>query len=115
MPRQLHQAPATSEEMTPPAADSPQSGPILAVFSDRRSGPARRAEGFLAQVLQRRGNHGTFRVHHIDVSDRPEIAERFAVDTTPTLLVIQDKRVRARLAAPSGAREIEAGLKPWLK
>jgi thioredoxin-like negative regulator of GroEL len=89
--------------------------PILVVFSDRRSGRARRAEGFLAQVLQRRRNHSTFRLHHVDVSDRPELVERFAVDAIPTLLVIEDKRVRARIAAPGGCREIEAVLAQWLK
>ena len=61
------------------AVDQPL-GPVLVVLSDRRSGPARRAEGFLAQVLQRRGNHDTFRLHRVDVGDRPELAERFAVN-----------------------------------
>lgn len=89
--------------------------PILVVFSDRRSGRARRAEGFLAQVLQKRGNHGTFRLHEIDVVDRPELAERFAVDTTLTLLVIEGKQVRARLVDPRGCRDIETLLAPWLK
>jgi thioredoxin-like negative regulator of GroEL len=97
-------------------ADQPQSeGPLLVVFSDRRSGRARRAEGFLAQVLQRRRNHGTFRLRQVDVGDRPDLADRFAVDAAPTLLVIENKRVRARLAAPGGCREIESLLAPWLK
>jgi thioredoxin-like negative regulator of GroEL len=89
--------------------------PILVVFTDRRSGRARRAEAFLAQVLQRRGNHGTFRLHRVDVGDRPELFERFAIEATPTLLVIEDKRVRARLVAPRGCRDIESLLTPWLK
>jgi thioredoxin-like negative regulator of GroEL len=96
------------------AVDQPL-GPVLVVFSDRRSGPARRAEGFLAQVLQRRGNHDTFRLHHIDVDDRPELAERFAVDATPTMLVIEGKRVCVRITSPNGCREIESLLAPWLK
>jgi thioredoxin-like negative regulator of GroEL len=90
-------------------------GPVLVVFSDRRSGPARRAEGFLAQVLQRRGNHDTFRLHQVDVGDRPELAERFAVDAAPTMLVIEDKQVRVRITSPNGCREIESLLAPWLK
>jgi thioredoxin-like negative regulator of GroEL len=98
------------------AADTQRStGPVLVFFSDRRSGRARRAEGFLAQVLQRRGNHGTFRLHHVDVGDRPDLAERLAVDTVPTLLVIEGKRVRARIAEPRGCRDIESLLAPWLK
>lgn len=97
------------------AAVEPSPEPVLVVFSDRRSGPARRAEGFLAQVLQRRGNHGTFRVHHVDIGDRPELAERFGVTATPTMLVIEDKQVRVRITAPAGCREIESQLAPWLK
>ena len=101
--------------MTAAPDPSQSTRPLLVVFSDRRSGRARRAEGFLAQVLQRRRNHGTFRVHHVDVGDRPDLADRFGIETMPTLLVIEDKRVRARIAAPRGCREIESQLSPWLK
>jgi len=91
------------------------SDPVLLIFSDRRSGHARRAEGFLAQVLQRRGNHETFRVLHIDVGERPELGERFGIEAMPTLIVLEDNQVRARGAAPRGCREIESLLEPWLK
>jgi thioredoxin-like negative regulator of GroEL len=66
-------------------------------------------------VLQRRGNHDAFRVHHVDVLDRPDLAERFAVQTMPTLLVIEEKQVRARITAPRGSHEIESTLEQWLK
>jgi hypothetical protein len=72
-------------------------------------------EGFLAQVLQRRRNHGTFRVHVVDVRERTDLVERFGVDTLPTLVVVEEKRERGRLAHPRGCREIEAFLTPWLK
>ena len=32
----------------------------------------------------------------------------------PTLVVVEDKVVRARLEAPRGCREIETFLAPWL-
>jgi len=41
--------------------------------------------------------------------------ERFAVATMPTLVVVEDKIVRARLERPRGCREIESFLAPWLK
>jgi hypothetical protein len=47
--------------------------------------------------------------------DRPDLVERFAVDTTPTLVVVEDKQVRARLAHPRGSRDIERFLAPWLQ
>ena len=88
--------------------------PRLLFFHDERSGKSRRADGFLAQVLQRRGNHQTFVIHRIDVGQRPELAQRFKVAATPTLLVVEDKKVQARLESPTGCKDIELLLQPWL-
>jgi hypothetical protein len=33
----------------------------------------------------------------------------------PTLVVVKDKHVQARLERPRGCREIESFLAPWLK
>jgi thioredoxin-like negative regulator of GroEL len=89
--------------------------PGLVFFYSSRSGSCRRVEGFLAQVLQRRRNHGTFRLYRVAQEDRPDLVERFAVDSTPTLVVVEGKRVRGRLAKPRGCREIERFLAPWLQ
>ena len=89
--------------------------PRLVFFHDERSGKSRRAEGFLAQVLQRRGNHQTFVIHRIDVGRRPDLAEKFRVASTPTLLVVEDKKVQARLESPTGCKDIELLLRPWLR
>ncbi len=89
--------------------------PGLVFFYSPVSGSCRRAEGFLAQVLQRRRNHGTFKLYRVDERERPDLVERFAVAATPTLVVVEDKVVRARLERPRGCREIESFLAPWLK
>jgi thioredoxin-like negative regulator of GroEL len=89
--------------------------PGLVFFYSARSGSCRRVEGFLAQVLQRRRNHGTFKLYRVAEEDRPDLVERFAVDTTPTLVVVEDKLVRARLSHPRGCRDIERFLAPWLQ
>ncbi len=88
--------------------------PRLLFFHDKRSGKSRRADGFLAQVLQRRGNHQTFVIHRVDVGQRPELAQKFKVTATPTLLVVEDKKVQARLESPTGCKDIELLLQPWL-
>jgi thioredoxin family protein len=88
--------------------------PRLLFFYSRRSGHCRRVEGFLAQVLQRRQNHETFVVHRIDSDERPDLVDRFRVEELPTLLIVDGRRVRARLARPKGCRDIETLLKPWL-
>lgn len=89
--------------------------PRLVFFYSERSGRCRRVEGFIAQVLQRRRNHETFVVHRVNADERTDLAERFRIDRTPTLVVVDDRRVRARLAEPRGCRDIEAMLTPWLK
>ena len=87
--------------------------PGLVFFYSARSGSCRRVEGFLAQVLQRRRNHGTFRLYRVAQEERPDLVERFAIETTPTLVVVEGKEVRARLAHPRGSRDIERFLAPW--
>jgi thioredoxin-like negative regulator of GroEL len=89
--------------------------PRLVFFHSPRSGHCRRVEGFLAQVLQRRRNHGTFQLYRVAEEERPDLVERFAVDTMPTLVVVEGRQVRARLVRPRGCREIERFLAPWLQ
>ena len=72
-------------------------------------------DGFLAQVLQRRANHDTFRVHRVDVDQDGALVEHFQIETVPTLVVIDRKRVQGRLESPSGCRDIERLLAPWLR
>ena len=89
--------------------------PLLIFFYSDRSGRCRRAEGFLAQVLQRRHNHDTFRVRRVPAEERIDLAERFRVDRVPTILVADEKVVRGRLVEPRGCEEIQSFLAPWLK
>jgi len=89
--------------------------PMLLFFTSTKNGRCRRAEGFLAQVLQRRRNHETFKVRHIAQEDRPDLLERFRVDLTPTIVVVDEQKVRGRLVEPRGCEEIQTFLAPWLK
>jgi thioredoxin-like negative regulator of GroEL len=88
--------------------------PRLVFFHSAQSGSCRRAEGFLAQVLQRRRNHETFRLYNVAEEERPDLLERFGVTRLPTLVVVEGKSVRGRLEKPRGCREIERFLAPWL-
>jgi thioredoxin-like negative regulator of GroEL len=103
-------------QATPKAA--PAQGherPILIFFTSDTNGRCRRAQGFLAQVLQRRHNHETFSLRFVEQSDHPELIDRFQVEKTPTLMVVADKVVRGRLVEPRGCEEIQAFLAPWLR
>ncbi len=88
--------------------------PGLVFFHSSLSGHCRRVEGFLAQVLQRRRNHETFTLYRVDDQQRPDLIERFEVGSLPTLVVVENKVVRARLERPRGCRDIERFLAPWL-
>src|SRR5438876_9633416 len=97
-----------------PAAPATTLKPGLVFFHSSVSGSCRRAEGFLAQVLQRRRNHETFRLYSVAQEDRPDLVDRFGITTMPTLVVFEGKTVRAKLERPRGCREIESFLAPWL-
>ena len=102
----------TAVEATRP--DAQVTKPGLVFFHSAKSGSCRRVEGFLAQVLQRRQNHDTFKLYRVDAQERADLVERFGVETMPTLVVVEGKSVRAKLAKPRGCREIEGFLAPWL-
>jgi thioredoxin-like negative regulator of GroEL len=89
--------------------------PRLVFFTSAVSGQCRRVEGFLAQVLQRRRNHGTFHLLVVDEDVRPDLLQRFAVTNLPTLVVVDGGTERGRLEQPRGCRQIEQFLSPWLK
>jgi len=106
-------ASAEAAPTTAPASAPPK--PALLFFYDSRSGRSRRADGFLAQVLQHRRNHDTFRLYRIDVTKRPDLATKFTIGSVPALVVVESKRVRARFERPQGCRELTSFLQPWLR
>jgi thioredoxin-like negative regulator of GroEL len=106
---------STSEQLRPAAERTLTAQPRLVFFYSKSSGACRRVDGFLAQVLQRRGNHDTFRIDRVEQSARPDLHERFGIDTVPTLVVIEERQMKARLVAPRGAVAIERFLAPWLR
>jgi thioredoxin-like negative regulator of GroEL len=92
-----------------------QRRPRLLFFYSPQSGRCRRVEGFLAQVMQRRHNHDTFDLVRISIDSRPDLVERLRVDAIPTFLVIEGTQVKKRIVMPTGCRELEAALSPWLR
>jgi thioredoxin-like negative regulator of GroEL len=107
----MRASPASSAGQTERSSQRPR----LVFFHSKSSGRSRRVEGYLSQVLQRRRNHESFDLYNVDVDEHADLAERFAVREVPTLVVVEDKRVRGRLEAPRGCRDIERLLAPWLR
>jgi hypothetical protein len=89
--------------------------PQLVFFHSRTSGRSRRVEGYVAQVLQRRRNHETFRYYTVAKEERPDLLEKFGIALTPALVVVEGRRVAGRLETPRSSREITSFLSPWLQ
>jgi thioredoxin-like negative regulator of GroEL len=79
--------------------------PLLVFFSSERSGPARRMESLLAHLARKERTR--LRVIRVDVDDQPDLAERFKVVAVPTLVLVNGKRVVARLDGRASAPKIE--------
>src|SRR5207253_9273247 len=94
------------------AAEPSRAQPGLLLFFSPTSGASRRVDAFLAQVLQRRANHSTFRLLRIDADRRPDLVERLQITELPTVVVVADERVRARLSKPTGCAQITKLLLP---
>jgi thioredoxin 2 len=87
--------------------------PLLAFFTEARSGPARRMESLLAHLARKERER--LRVTRVDIAEKPQIAERLNVETVPTLLLIKDKRVVGRLEGRVSAPRIERLLEEHLE
>ena len=108
-----HDRPAPTTERKRACSDAAR--PLLYFVYSPTSGPSRRAEGFLAQVLQRRQNHRAFVVQRVDCVERPDLAKKLGAKTVPSLVVVESRRVRARLEGVTGCKQIEQLLAPWLE
>ena len=69
-------------------------------------------ESLLAHIARKERDR--LRVTSVDVDERTELAERFQVETAPTLVLVKDKRVVARLEGRASAPRIERMLEPHL-
>ncbi len=101
--------------MTVSAEPGVEPAPGLLFFHTSSSGRCRRVEGFLAQVLQRRRNHSTFKLYRVEAKERPDLLTRFRIADVPSFVVIEGKQVTGRLEQPRGCQDIEQFLAPWLR
>lgn len=97
------------------AQAGPDSRPKLVFVYSETSGHSRRVDAFLAQILQSRGNHHTFDLVRVCLEKQPKLVEQLGVSQLPTLLIIDQRKIEARVENPRGRLEIQAALGPWLK
>jgi thioredoxin-like negative regulator of GroEL len=82
--------------------------PLLVFFTSVSSGPARRMESLLAHLARKERDR--VRVMRVDVGEQPELAEKFRVDSVPTLVLVKRKRAVDRIAGRASAPAIETML-----
>jgi thioredoxin-like negative regulator of GroEL len=87
----------------------------LLYFTSPRSGPARRVESLLDQVLQEHRNHEAFERSVIDVDVEESTAARFDVDEVPTILVVEDGQEKCRIGGRPSVASLRDALSPWLR
>jgi thioredoxin-like negative regulator of GroEL len=86
--------------------------PLLVFFGASHSGPARRMESLMAHLARK--ERARLRVASVDVNEQPELAERFRVQTVPTIALVKGKRVVERIEGRASAPRIERMLEPHL-
>ena len=86
--------------------------PLLVFFSSVKSGPARRMESLLAHLARK--ERARLRVTRADIDERPDLAEKFRIESVPALVLVKGKRVVARLDGRQSAPAIERMLEPHL-
>jgi thioredoxin-like negative regulator of GroEL len=84
-------------------------------FTSARSGPARRVESLLDQVLQERRNHEAFDRTIVDVDEDRSAAEQYAVEEVPTILVVENGEERCRIDGRPSVAALREALSPWLR
>jgi thioredoxin-like negative regulator of GroEL len=70
-------------------------------------------ESLLAHIARKERER--LRVTIVDTDERADFAARFKVETVPTLVLVKDKRVVARLEGRASAPRIERMLEPHLE
>lgn len=86
--------------------------PLLVFFTSERSGPARRMESLLAHLARKERTR--LRTARVDIDEKPELADRFRVESVPTLVLVTGKRTVARIEGRASAPQIEQMLEPHL-
>jgi len=69
-------------------------------------------ESLLAHLARKERQR--LRTAKVDVESRPDLAEKFSIESVPTLVLVKDKHAVARLEGRASAPKIEQMLEPHL-
>jgi thioredoxin-like negative regulator of GroEL len=86
--------------------------PMLVFFTKETSGPARRMESLLAHV--QRKERDRLHVRRVDADEHPRLLKKFEVVQVPSLVLVIDKRIAARIDGRANMPQIERLLEAHL-
>ena len=92
---------------------APDPRPLLLFFSNARSGPCRRMESLVAHIARKERNR--LRVVQVDVDERADLVEKLAVESSPALVLVVNRKAVGRLDGRASAPKIEALLEEHLE
>jgi thioredoxin 1 len=96
-----------------PEENGARDKPVLLFFYSPRSGPSRRMDGLVSWLYVRERKRLRLRMVNVDACK--DIAERFKVEMVPTLLLVKDRRVVARLEGKVTGQQIDDAMLPHLR
>ena len=92
---------------------TPDPRPLLLFFSNARSGPSRRMESLVAHIARKERHR--LRVVQVDVDKRADLVEKLAVQSSPALVLVVNRKAVARLDGRASAPKIDAMLEEHLE
>ena len=83
---------------------------IVVFFHSNTCGHSRRMDSIVDHFM--RTHRETLKVAKVEVNERPDLAERFGVETAPTLLLLEDLKEVARVEGRSTLPDIKLAFEP---
>jgi thioredoxin-like negative regulator of GroEL len=96
-----------------PRDSAPEKRLLLLFFSSKSSGPARRMSSLIAWVTVNEKRR--LRVVEVDIDDERALADELAVESAPTLVLLEERMILDRLAGRATGPEIQRFLEPHLE
>ena len=85
---------------------------ILVFFHASTCGHSRRMDSIVDHFM--RTHRETLKVAKVDVGERADLAQRFGVETAPTLLLLEDLKEVARVEGRSTLPDIKLAFEPHM-
>ncbi|MCW2925785.1 MAG: thiol reductase thioredoxin [Thermoleophilia bacterium] len=83
---------------------------VLVFFHAATCGHSRRMDSIVAHFLRTHRDH--LKLAKVEVSERPDLAQRFGVDSAPTLILLEDLKEVARIEGRRTLPDMKEAFEP---